>query len=200
MFQNINLPYHLTLLAAWLGYVFLHSFLATNMVKLKMQQMMGRNYSYYRLSYSIFAAFSLAVILVFQFLEPSPLLLRNYVAIELAGIALAMLGLIGMGICIKKYFMNLSGVDVLLKVKRDPVLEISGLHRFVRHPLYSSTLLFCWALFLLFPFLDNLLACLVITIYTLLGIRLEEKKLVEEFGQSYTVYAKSTPMLIPGLF
>ncbi|MEO6914280.1 MAG: isoprenylcysteine carboxylmethyltransferase family protein [Chitinophagaceae bacterium] len=200
MYQNFSFSYHIILLLAWLAYVLLHSLLATNTIKLKMQQMMGRNYKYYRLCYSIFAALSLAAILIYQFNQASPLLFANFLGLNIFGTLLSLLGLVGMAICIRKYFLNLSGVDVLMKEKREPVLEIAGLHRFVRHPLYSSTLMFCWALFLLFPFADNLVACVVISVYTLFGIRLEERKLVEEFGENYTRYSRSTPMLIPGLF
>lgn len=95
--------------------------------------------------------------------------------------------------------MNLSGVDVLLKQQKPPLLEQSGLHRFVRHPLYSGTLLFIWALFLLFPWLSNLIACVVITVYTLVGIHMEEQKLMLQFGDTYRRYAAATPMLIPSL-
>lgn len=197
MHQEFNLKYHLILLAAWLAYVFFHSLLATSTVKLYMERFMGKHYSFYRLSYSIFAALTLAAILVYQLNEASPKLYGENLIILIPGAALAVTGLTGMAVCIRKYFMNLSGVDVLMKEKREPVLEIAGLHRFVRHPLYSSTLLFCWALFVLFPYIDNLLACVVITVYTLFGIILEEKKLVTEFGEKYTTYSGSTPMLIP---
>jgi protein-S-isoprenylcysteine O-methyltransferase Ste14 len=86
---------------------------------------------------------------------------------------------------------------VLLKKQIAPVLEKGGLHAYMRHPLYSGTLLFIWALFLIFPFMGNLIACVIITVYTLIGIRMEEKKLVIEFGEEYKSYAHQTPMLIP---
>jgi methanethiol S-methyltransferase len=44
------------------------------------------------------------------------------------------------------------------------------------------------------------LACLVITGYTVLGARLEEKKLVVQFGEMYKLYQQRVPMLIPDLF
>lgn len=110
---------------------------------------------------------------------------------------MSLAGLVVMIKCVKKYFLNLSGVDVLLKQQKSTLLEQSGLHRYVRHPLYSGTLLFVWALFLLFPFLNNLIACVVITAYTLIGIRIEEHKLVLEFGDAYRRYAAKTPKLIP---
>jgi protein-S-isoprenylcysteine O-methyltransferase Ste14 len=52
---------------------------------------------------------------------------------------------------------------------------------------------------LFFPLLSNLLACVMITFYTLIGIRLEEKKLLNEFGATSADYRRRTPMLVPSL-
>ena len=102
-----------------------------------------------------------------------------------------------MGNCIRKYFFNLSGVAVFRNRQHRPLLETKGVHRYIRHPLYMGTLLLLWSIFLFFPLLSNLLACGMITLYTLIGIRFEEKKLSREFGESYDIYKRTTPMLIP---
>ncbi len=91
----------------------------------------------------------------------------------------------------------MSGLQALQKQRAKNTLQKSGLHQYVRHPLYLGTLLFIWGLFLIFPLLNNLIACMVVTVYTLFGIRLEEKKLILEFGESYVEYAKKVPGLIP---
>lgn len=193
----MQLSYHLILALGWMLYAFLHSFLADSRVKARVSNGMGGAYKYYRLLYSIFAAITIVIILGYQFSNPSPEVFSPVVISDVAGGAVTVIGLTGMAICIKKYFMNLSGVDVLLKKEHQSVLEVKGLHRAVRHPLYTSTLMFCWGLFLILPYFDNLIACLIITGYTLFGIKLEEKKLHEEFGQQYSAYAETTPMIIP---
>ncbi len=108
-------------------------------------------------------------------------------------------GLIIMVICIKKYFYDLSGIQALQKDKPSvtPTLQQSGLHKYMRHPLYSGTLLFVWGLFLFFPFLSNLIASVILTVYVLLGISFEEKKLFIEYGEAYRKYSKAVPKLIP---
>ena len=63
----------------------------------------------------------------------------------------------------------------------------------------ATVLMFVWALFTLFPYLNNLLACSVITLYTVIGARLEEKKLVMQFGEQYVLYKQKVPMIIPRL-
>jgi protein-S-isoprenylcysteine O-methyltransferase Ste14 len=118
-----------------------------------------------------------------------------YVAAILTGLA----GFGIMTICIIKYFYELSGLQAIQHSQAKNTLQQSGLHKYVRHPLYFGTLLFVWSLFFVFPSLSNLIAAIIITLYTLLGIRLEEKKLMLAYGDTYTAYIKRVPMLIPGL-
>ena len=101
--------------------------------------------------------------------------------------------------CIHKYFYDLSGIQALQKDRpiATPALQQNGLHKHVRHPLYFGTLLFVWGLFFLFPLLSNLIAATALTIYVLIGIELEEKKLLLEYGREYEEYSKRVGKLIP---
>ncbi len=100
--------------------------------------------------------------------------------------------------CIRKYFYELSGIQALEnKPIEVPTLQQKGLHKYVRHPLYFGTLLFVGGLFLLLPLLSNLIAAIVITVYVLIGIQLEEKKLFLEYGEEYRKYSERVPKLIP---
>lgn len=191
---------HIILVALWLLFGILHSVLAAEWVKRFMQRRLGRKYKYYPFTYSVFAAITLTGILIFQLNMQSKLL---YVAPRWVNMLLwlpVLAGLLIMAVVIKKYFFSLSGVSVFYKHQPPVVLEQGGLNRYVRHPLYFGTLLFVWALFFVFPYLSNLLACIVITLYTVIGAMFEEKKLVKQFGEQYVLYRKKVPMLIPGLF
>lgn len=108
-------------------------------------------------------------------------------------------GIAIMAICIRKYFLHLSGLKSLYLNDEQAAnqLQITGIHRFVRHPLYSGTFMAIWGLWLLVPRLSLLLANLVITAYTLMAIAWEEQKLEAEFGDSYRRYKKEVPRLIP---
>ena len=102
---------------------------------------------------------------------------------------------------IKKYFSSLSGLRTFFidEVKTGNRLIITGIHRYVRHPLYTGTFLFIWGLFILMPLASLLISNFIITIYTLIGIRFEEEKLIKEFGLPYVEYQKRVPKLIPTL-
>ena len=72
---------------------------------------------------------------------------------------------------------------------------VRGPYRWVRHPLYTGGLLLIW----LTPVLTlNLLTLFVmLTIYLIVGARLEEQRLIHEFGAEYQEYQQRVPMLIP---
>jgi protein-S-isoprenylcysteine O-methyltransferase Ste14 len=102
-----------------------------------------------------------------------------------------------MSICVGKYFMQLSGLKGLIHNKTNNELMITGVHKVVRHPLYSGTFIFIWGLLILFPSLSLFISDAIITLYTLIGLRFEEKKLEREFGEAYRAYKEKVPMIIP---
>jgi protein-S-isoprenylcysteine O-methyltransferase Ste14 len=102
-----------------------------------------------------------------------------------------------MMISIIKYFKLLGGVRTLYQASPSMALLREGIHKYIRHPLYLGTLLWIWGLFFIFPMLNNLIAVVIITGYVLIGIRLEEKKLLAEYGNLYADYISKVPMLVP---
>lgn len=187
---------HIILAILWMVYCVLHSVLASQKVKKAVQQQM-KNYKWYRLWYTIFAFLFLAAVIYYQIRIPTLQLFASTNLVLLPGVFLSVSGLLLMLICIRKYFMSLSGLRSLLIENYSNELQIKGVHQYVRHPLYLGTFAFIWGLFLLFPCLSLLIADVIITVYTLIGIELEEQKLVSEFGKKYVDYKKSVPKLIP---
>jgi protein-S-isoprenylcysteine O-methyltransferase Ste14 len=190
--------YHLFLALFWIFYGCLHSIMATLWFKQIMQRITGKYFKWYRLFYSFLAALLLILVVVYQYSNTSVLLFFTPLAIKiLTGIS-ALIGLFIMGISIRRYFFMLSGVSVITNQPNDTTPLQQGINAYMRHPLYAGTLLVLWSLFFLFPLLNNLIACSIITFYTLIGIKLEERKLILEFGDIYASYKQKVPMLIPG--
>jgi len=127
------------------------------------------------------------------------LLFRSPAWLQIVGVLVMILGALIMSMMIWKYFMKLSGVRWLYRDVVNATLEVDGLHKFVRHPLYSGTFAFIWGWFLVSPFASYLIACIIITSYTLIALSFEEEKLVLEFGDDYIQYKKNVPKLIPNL-
>ena len=188
---------HVLLVVSWVLFGVFHSLFAAPSIKQRAERMMGKHFKWYRPLYSIMAFIQTAAILYYQFSIKSIKLWEPETEdLFLFGLT-GLLGLVVMGILIRKYFYNLSGVQALYKKTPLPVLETKGMHEYVRHPLYAGTLLFAWSAFFLFPVLSHLLTCAIITIYTIVGIKLEERKLKTLFGHQYSSYKNHVPMIIP---
>jgi len=188
---------HWFLLAYWILFSGIHHVMATENFKSFSRRTMGNKYKYYSLIYSLIAFFTLGLVLNRQLTITSPLANINPWLRFLLGFPMGVAGLTLMFLSMQKYFLNLSGIGIFFPDKPLSSLEIRGVHRLVRHPLYLGTLLFTWSLLFLFPYLSNLLACVAITIYTIVGIRSEERKLFAVYGAEYSGYCKNTPRLIP---
>lgn len=188
---------HLILAGLWILYCFLHSLMASQSFKQKVQSLAGSGYRYYRLFYTLFAAFSLAGVIYYQVTIDTLSVFQPALLTTVVGSLLGVTGLVIMFICIKKYFLSLSGLKSLYQEAPSAELMIRGIHRYLRHPLYLGTFLFIWGLWVVFPSLGLLVADVVITAYTLYAIQLEEDKLVLEFGEKYRQYQKEVPKLLP---
>ena len=122
---------------------------------------------------------------------PSPWIYLTLAGQLLAVVALV-IGLLQTGV------WSFLGLRQLIRSAEGPyTFNVTGLYRYVRHPLYTAGLVFIW----LTPVMTfNLLALnLGLTIYLVVGAMFEERKLRREFGEAYARYQDRTPMLVPGL-
>lgn len=177
------------------GYGLFHSLLACERPQLWARRRLGAaGRRWYRLVYNLLAgAGLLAILLMVRFL-PDGILYR----IPMPW-ALLTMGLQGASILAMLWVLADTGLldflGLAAQESQPPQLVTSGLYHYMRHPLYLGGLLAIW----LMPMMTwNLLAlCIGSTLYILVGIRLEERKLLRQFGKKYADYRKRTPMLIP---
>lgn len=190
---------HFLLIILWILYYVVHSVAAATIVKDFFHKKL-KDEGLYRLMYTLFAFITLAGILLFQYSFASPQLFSLNKLVFLPVFCGILPGMIIMIISIKKYFVELSGIRHVMGESEMVELKVNGIHNFVRHPLYSGTLLFVWGLFFVFPYLNNLICVILLTLYVLIGVKFEENKLVLVFGQQYKDYSYSVPRFIPKLF
>ena len=154
----------------------------------------------YRLAYNLFAGVSLLPVLALPVLLPDRALYRipppwSYLALAVQGLALLAL-LVGLW---QTGVWSFLGLEQLRQPvgNGNPRLVVSGLYRWVRHPLYTAGLVFLW----FSPIMTaNLLALYAgLTLYLVIGAYFEERKLLREYGAAYAEYQNNTPMLVPGL-
>jgi len=185
------------LIIFWIAFGLIHSLTATLWFKEWVKAKMGYWFKYYRLMYSFFALISLLGVLYYQFHIPSKILILHAHFLSVSGILMATAGLVLIGLSVRGYFFNISGLDVFLKKKKVSVLNTSGIHQWVRHPLYLGTLLFIWGWLFIAPLSSTLVSSIMITLYTFIGMYFEEKKLLSEFGSAYRIYQQKVPMIVP---
>lgn len=177
----------------WVGYGIIHSVLASDTVKKIFKT------KYYRLIYNLLAFGLLIPILYFQFTVESKRLLPDSILNQLLSGIMMSAGIFMMYISIKGYASKeFLGID--FDKKEEPfMLKTDGLSEFIRHPLYTGTLLVFWGLFGFFSTEVFLVTAIFVTIYVRVGIYFEENKLVKVYGSEYVAYQKKVPMLIPRL-
>jgi len=151
----------------------------------------------YRLAFNLLAIITLLPVLAVPALEPGPPLysLRwPWAGLALAGQAAALLVLaIGLLQTDPWHFLGLR--QLVQGEAGEPRLIVTGLYRWVRHPLYTAGLAFIWFT----PWMSTSLLALnlALTAYIYIGSALEEQRLTSEFGEAYLAYSRRTPRLIP---
>ncbi len=180
-------------------YSAVHSFLASLWVKTWARQRLGSRVNrWYRLIYNLFAVISALPILgllltlpdqtIYQI--PFPWVLLTSVG-QLAGILIIIVGIL------QTDLWHFIGLRQIIDPKSSASTEMvtTGLYRWVRHPLYMGGLLLIW----LTPVMTvNLLTIFIqLTVYLIVGAKLEEQRLIQEFGEAYREYQQRVPRLLP---
>jgi protein-S-isoprenylcysteine O-methyltransferase Ste14 len=148
-------------------------------------------------------AASLCLLLLFWQWRPIPATVWQVDNPDLA-VVVAMLSLAGWVLVFTSTFLishfELFGVSQVANHLVDRQVEAPRfrtplLYKFVRHPIYLGFIIAFWAAPVMTA--GHLLFAAVTTTYILLGIYLEERDLIEMFGDQYREYKQRVSMLIP---
>ena len=190
---------YLIVILIWAGFAFIHSLLIDQRFSNWAKQVMGRYFSYYRLLYNFLSltlfisllkySKSLDTELVIEF-QPPWTILQYFL-------------LIGSAFIILWAFLSYDTLEFIgIRQIKDEgnkghssvTITNRGLLGVVRHPMYLATIIFMWSLN---STRVDIVVHLILTIYILIGIKLEERKLINQFGSTYIEYQKKVPALIP---
>jgi protein-S-isoprenylcysteine O-methyltransferase Ste14 len=183
----------------WIAYCAVHSALASLVVKRRLAAYWPNLMPYYRLIFNIVALLLLLPILWLTYHAPEPMLWRwQGIAAWLAN-GLALAAIFGFWLSFKSYdmqeFLGLRQLHLhVRKVEDQEHFHLSPFHRFVRHPWYFFGLVLIWTRDMS---ATTLLSSVFITLYFIVGSRLEEKKLLVYHGEIYRRYMARVPGLIP---
>ena len=91
--------------------------------------------------------------------------------------------------------------SVTLETREKHTLVTGGLYAWVRHPMYSSFLLFAAAQLLLLPnWIVGPLGLIAIAILFFLRVPREEAMMEETFGEEYRAYIRRTARVVPWVY
>ncbi len=188
----------LWILPALALYGALHSLLASRRVKALAERWFGHGgRHYYRLFFVIVAALAFLPLPLLVWRLPDAVLYTVPYPWNLAMLEVQVLAVVGAALALRQTggstFLGLRSQDALPYM---PLVQ-DGFYGVVRHPIYFFTFLFLW----FFPVMSwNLLAFnLGVTIYSVIGAHLEERRLRAEFGALYDEYKARVPMFLPRL-
>jgi methanethiol S-methyltransferase len=181
----------------WLAFCSLHSIMATLWFKAIVKTLLGKHFKYYQLLYSLFFFIFLVLLLKYQFQLSESLLFPVNNTIKLLATLTFIGGLLIMISASIKYFAQVTGMKILRKNNFKDEFIYSGMNSVIRHPLYAGTLVSVWSLLVFSASASSLIVCIIITLYVLIGIKFEEKKLMIKYGETYKKYISRVPMLVP---
>lgn len=188
------------LIAAWILYLASHSVFAAPGVKKVVMKYLGISFAFYRIIYVVFATLLLIPLGIYLLQFRSHWIFRPNVVFILAGILFFIGSYIIGRYAFREYNMReFLGTAYVSDNEFSSALKTSGILAYVRHPLYSATFLIMMGIFVILPTLACLISIICIGIYIFIGIKLEEDKLLSEFGNRYREYREKVPMLIPRL-
>ena len=158
---------------------------------------------FYRLFYNVFSVITFAPVALLVTFAPATVLWRVPMPWAAVLVILQLAALICLLIAVLQAdplrFAGLS--QALAYLRGDPLplptenLQIGGFYALVRHPLYLFSMLTLWPT----PVMTDVFLGFIVgaTLYFIIGSRLEEKRLADEFGEDYVQYQRRVPWLIP---
>lgn len=189
----------LLLAALWLVYFAIHSLLASLKIKQYAHKHIPSLMPAYRLCFNFIATISLIPPLwVLYQGQNQPLWEFNGIALWVTH-GIAILAILGFLYSLKYYdgqrFLGLqqwrNGEQT---IEDQEQLSISPLHRYVRHPWYTFALMLIWT-----RSMNDLMlvTAILLSLYIVIGYRMEEKKLIACHGNTYKTYQSKVPGIIP---
>ena len=187
----------------------IHSLLASHQAKQFAQRLIGVNVATatYRLVFNVLAVATILPALYLVFRLPDRELYRFPAPWDSVALGLQVLASLGLLYSVYQmdawFFFGVRqlgeppqlGVRYSIDSTSTPQLVTNGLHRLVRHPLYTTSLI---VLYLASPMSLNWLAFAIsCNVYFFVGSIFEERKLVREFGNAYRAYQHRVPRLLP---
>jgi len=182
------------LIGLWIVYFTIHSMLATTWLKDKLTAF-GINLRIQRIVYNLIAIIGLLIIMLYNGSIEAENVFQKTRLLKMSALFLTAVGVLIIRQSFKHYsiksFLGIESENGSTLVTR------KGILKYVRHPIYSGTILIVLGYFLYDPRIPILITILCIYVYLFVGIKLEEAKLLKIYGKKYESYKNEVPAILP---
>lgn len=188
---------HAVLFIAVVLFGALHSLLAANQVKNFLFRLLPSLKSVYRFGYTLIAAITLIpIVVLYAKIDEVPILTHQ--GLQFGAMVILVLGMILLLFAFKSYNLKIFvGLDFSEESDSKEPLVVSGMYRYVRHPLYFALIVLFIGFALLYPDFRTWVLVIAMLIYIVVGSKLEERKLTQRYGKAYKDYCRKTKRWIP---
>ena len=185
----------------WITFCATHSALISTTFTNILKQKTGNAYRFHRLFYNIFSIATLIPVVLYTLsIKQQPFFVWNGYLLPIKYILMAA-GILFFIMGAQRYsFSQFAGIRQIRKgiehnlINKTGKLSSSGILGAVRHPFYAGLFPLIWARNLDMAFF---IVNIILSVYLIIGIIMEECKLVLEFGDAYREYQQKVSMLFP---
>jgi protein-S-isoprenylcysteine O-methyltransferase Ste14 len=185
----------------WITFCATHSALISTTFTNILKQKTGNAYRFHRLFYNTFSIATLIPVVLYTLsIKQQPFFVWNGYLLPIKYILMAA-GILFFIMGAQRYsFSQFAGIRQIRKgiehnlINKTGKLSSSGILGAVRHPFYAGLFPLIWARNLDMAFF---IVNIILSVYLIIGIILEECKLVLEFGDAYREYQQKVSMLFP---
>ncbi len=191
------------LAGGWIAWCFLHSLLISRTVSAYLQEGMGKYRYYYRLLYNLVALLSLFPLLMMtEAMRSQPVFSwqGGWVILRLVMFGLAVWlffdGARNYDMQCMLGFRQITSRKQTVLLTEDEQFSRKGALGMTRHPWYLGGILIVWSRYPVYHD-STVLAVIILSLYFFVGIWLEERKLLAEYGEKYRSYQREVSVLLP---
>jgi methanethiol S-methyltransferase len=188
---------YLVLFVSVLVYGALHSLLAANEVKRFLFERMPALKPSYRFIYTVLAVLTLIPMLLWYAQLEGALLISSKI-LQIFGVMVMVVGGLLLRLAFKSYNLKIfMGLDFSEESDSNEPLVVSGMYRYVRHPLYFALIVLFVGYAMWVPDVRTFVLVGGMLFYIVVGSILEERKLTQRYGEAYQAYCRKTKRWIP---
>ncbi len=191
---------YIILLMIWCSYCLIHSFLISIKFTNVISRLFKKFYAFYRIFYIVISLILLIPLINYSEQISSEIIIEYSYPWNIMRYVWGALLIFFWAFFFNYDSLSFFGIRQILNLwkenkKNSPNrIKKSGLLGLTRHPMYLTLIIYLWCQTFR---LTDLVVNIILTVYIIIGTKLEEQKLILEYGDEYLKYQQEVPMLIP---